>query len=363
MADVETRLLPVDGLKKHVADIFEKLGVRRRDAEITADVLVTSDQRGIPSHGVARLKRYVDGIRRGVMVPDAEIEVLRETQTTLLVSGHDGLGQPVSYYTMEMVIDKAKKNGLAVAAVRDSNHFGIAAYYSMMALPHNLIGISMTNAAPLVVPTNGKDLFFGTNPISVAVPTKDEPAWVLDMATSTVPRGKLEVYARQGKKIPLMWATDEHGVPTDDPSTVLQNLLDRKGGGLLPLGGGEELTGGHKGYGLAVMVDILSGVLSGGAYGLDVYGRGKDKPANVCHFFAAIDPQLFIPLEQFTAAMDDYIRRLKAAPKAKGKDRIWVHGEKEWEKQTQNAQTVPIEVKVIETMKKITEEVGLEFPF
>ena len=363
MAEAEKKMLGVQELKSFVANVFQALKVAKRDAEITADVLVTSDRRGIPSHGVARLGRYVDGIKKGIMIPDAKMTVIKETPTTMLVSGNDGLGQPVSYYTVEKLIEKAKKMGTAFASVRNSNHYGIAGYYAMMALPHNLIGVSMTNSAPLVVPTFGKDMIVGTNPLAIAVPTKKYKPWVLDMATATVPRGKVEVYARMEKTMPLMWATDADGVPTENPKLVLDNLINRRGGGLLPLGGGEELTGGHKGYGLSMMIDILSGVLSGGSFGVNVYGKGDDKPADVCHFFGMINPSLFVPLDEFKKSLDDYIDQLKNSPKAQGQEKIYYHGEKEWNFEEKYAKQVAIEGKVVENMKKIADGLGVKFPF
>jgi len=350
----------IDDLFETVVEVFEKLGVPKEDGKIIADVLISADRRGIDSHGVARLKRYVDGIRNGVMNPKTEITVVKETPVSMVVDGGAGMGQVVAYRVMKKCIEKAKKNYLCFATIRNSNHYGIAGYYSMMALKEGLIGISMTNAAPLVIPTFGKDAVLGTNPISVAVPAKNEKPFVLDMATSTVPRGKLEVYNRLGKKIPLMWATDENGVPTDDPARVLRNLLERKGGGLLPLGGADELTGGHKGYGLALLVDIFSGVFSSGAWGTDVYGK-KGQPANVCHFLGAISPDAFIGLEGISENMDNIIRMLKNAPKAEGKDRIYIHGEKEFEKEKERNEEVPLYYKVYDTIKDICNELGVEF--
>lgn len=350
----------IDDLFETVVEVFEKLGVPKEDGKIIADVLISADRRGIDSHGVARLKRYVDGIRNGVMNPKTEITVVKETPVSMVVDGGAGMGQVVAYRVMKKCIEKAKKNYLCFATIRNSNHYGIAGYYSMMALKEGLIGISMTNAAPLVIPTFGKDAVLGTNPISVAVPAKNEKPFVLDMATSTVPRGKLEVYNRLGKKIPLMWATDENGVPTDDPARVLRNLLERKGGGLLPLGGADELTGGHKGYGLALLVDIFSGVFSSGAWGTDVYGK-KGQPANVCHFLGAISPDAFIGLEGISENMDNIIRMLKNAPKAEGKDRIYIHGEKEFEKEEERNEEVPLYYKVYDTIKDICNELGVEF--
>lgn len=350
----------IDDLFETVVEVFEKLGVPKEDGKIIADVLISADRRGIDSHGVARLKRYVDGIRNGVMNPKTEITVVKETPVSMVVDGGAGMGQVVAYRVMKKCIEKAKKNYLCFATIRNSNHYGIAGYYSMMALKEGLIGISMTNAAPLVIPTFGKDAVLGTNPISIAVPAKNEKPFVLDMATSTVPRGKLEVYNRLGKKIPLMWATDENGVPTDDPARVLRNLLERKGGGLLPLGGADELTGGHKGYGLALLVDIFSGVFSSGAWGTDVYGK-KGQPANVCHFLGAISPDAFIGLEGISENMDNIIRMLKNAPKAEGKDRIYIHGEKEFEKEKERNEEVPLYYKVYDTIKDICNELGVEF--
>lgn len=352
---MEEVFVGVNNLKEFVSGIFQKIGVKKKYADITADILVAADRRGIDSHGVQRLKRYVLDIKGGRIIPNNGPKILKETPVSLLVDGQAGLGQVIGYLTMEKVIKKAKKKGMCFAAVKNSNHYGIAAYYAMMALPHNLIGISLTNAAPLVIPTFGKDMVFGTNPLSIAVPAKNEKPFVLDMATSTVPRGKLEVYARMGKKIPKTWATDENGNPTDDPERVLKNLLERKGGGLLPLGGAEEEDGGHKGYGLAVAVDILSGVLSGGAYGLYVY---KEKYPNVCHFFGAINPEIFIPLDEFKEKMDDYIRMLKNSPKRAGKDRIYVHGEKEFEKEEEYKERVPLLKNVYDEIVGIAKEVG-----
>ena len=359
----EYHKIPIDKLKGFVSDVFVKLNVTKEDADIIADVLVAADRRGIHSHGVARLRRYVKGIKDGIMIPDAKMEILKETPVSITVDGHGGLGQPVSYRTMEKVIEKALENYIAFGVVRNSNHYGIAGYYAMMALKHDgLIGISITNSAPLVVPTNGRDAIYGTNPIAFAVPCKEEKAFVLDMATSTVPRGKLEVYNRHGKPIPEVWATDETGKPTTDPSVVLKNLLERRGGGLLPLGGAEEETGGHKGYGLGVIVDIFSGVLSNGAFGLDVYGK-KGEPPNVCHFFGAMRVDAFTDVSIFKENMDKYMRMLKNSNKAEGKERIYVAGEKEWEQEERFSQEVEIYYKVVEDMREIGSEVGVTPPF
>ena len=352
----------VDVLRKFTVAVLKKLGVPAKDAEIAVDVLIVADQRGIDSHGLQRFKRYTDGLQAGVMKPITEVKILKETPNTLLISGGDGLGQVVSYRTMKLVIDKALKNNVAFAAVRDSNHYGIAGYYSMMALEHDLIGISVTNTAPLVVPTFGKDAVVGTNPVSIAVPAGKERPFVLDMATSTVTRGKVEVYGREGKTMPITWATDELGRATQDIPRVLDNWLAKKGGGLLPLGGVEEESGGHKGYGLSLAIDILSGVLSGSAFGPNLYAK-KDVPAKVSHFFGAIKIDAFIEPALFKSMMDKYINILKNSEKAAGRDRIYIHGEKEFELYEQRKEEVPLYYEVVNELRQVGQEVDITVPF
>ena len=354
--------IKVDILQEFTINVFKRFGVPAEDAKIAADILITADQMGIGSHGLQRLIRYTSGLKAGVMKPVANIKVLKETPNTLLISGEDGLGQIIAYKVMKLVINKALKNNIAFAAVCDSNHYGIASYYSMMALEHDLIGLSMTNSAPLVVPTHSKDALIGTNPISVAVPADKERPFVLDMATSSSTRGKVEVYAREGKPMPITWATDELGNPTDNASRVVANLLQKKGGGLMPLGGAEEENGGHKGYGLSTVIDIFSGVLSGSAFGPNLYAK-KHAPAKVSHFLGAIKIDAFIEPVLFKGLMDAYINTLKNSEKAAGKDRIFVHGEKEFELYEQQKEEVHLYYKVVEELRKIGEKVNIEALF
>ncbi|MCK4836387.1 MAG: Ldh family oxidoreductase [Candidatus Aminicenantes bacterium] len=345
--------------------VFEKMGVSPEDARTTTDVLVQANLRGIDSHGVARLIRYVKGLQEGVMVARPEEKVIVETPTTVTIDAGAGLGQPVSYRAMEMAIKKAKKYGCGFATVGNSNHFGIAGYYAMMALEHDMIGICTTNAAVLVVPTFSRDAMYGTNPIALAVPAGEERPWIMDMATSTVPRGKLEVYNRQEKPLPLGWATDEQGLPTTDASRVLDNFVNRAGGGLLPLGGaGEELRG-YKGYGIGILVEILSSVLSGAAYLTAVYPKdsnGKPLPANLGHFFGAWRLDAFREPTQFEADMDKLIRHLKGGQRAEGASRIFVHGEKEFEEvDRRRKQGIPLSGKVEASLKEIASELGVAY--
>jgi len=362
----ETRIrVESDALRAFCVRVLRRMDVPEEDARITADVLVSADMRGTSSHGVARLRRYVNGLRDGMMIAQPGTEVVAETPTTVLMDAGGGLGQPVSYRAMERAIEKAERYGTGFATVRNSNHFGIAGYYAMMALDHDCIGISMTNASVLVVPTFGRDAMLGTNPISLAAPAGEEWPFVLDMATSTVPRGKLEVYQRLEKSIPLGWATDETGEPTAETGQVLQNLKERAGGGLLPLGGAGELLGGHKGYGLTLLVDILCGVLPGAAYANLVYPKdeeGNSLPSAIGHFFGAWRVDAFRPVEAFKDAMDDLQQRLKNAPKAEGQDRIYIHGEKEYEQAEENARRgVPLNPKVVTDLKALGKELDVAY--
>ena len=347
-------------LRSFCEGVFTKLGVSAEDARVTTDVLVLADLRGIGSHGVARLPRYVTGIKEGYMKPVDHSHILKETKATALVDGEQSLGQVVGKKGMDLAIRKAKDTAVGIVTVRNSNHYGIAAYYSLLALEHDLIGVSMTNAAPLVVPTFGRTSVLGTNPISLAAPGLAEKPFVLDMATSVVPRGKVEVYDRLGKPMPSGWAVDETGRTSSDAKGVLNALAKRLGGGLLPLGGEGEDFSGHKGYGLALLVDVLSGVLSGAATGLQVYA--DEKRPDVGHFFMAIDPAAFRPIDEFKRDMDRLARELKDSPKAQGQARIYVHGEKSFARtEAFRREGIPLDPKVVDAMKKIG--AGLSVPW
>ncbi len=356
-------MVRAETLRHFCQRVFERLEVPEEEAAITADVLVTADLRGIDSHGVARLRRYVDGLRGGRMIANPRVQVIRETPSTVLIDGGGGLGQPIGVRAMRLAMDKAQEVGAGFVAVRNSNHFGIAGYYAIMALDHDCIGLSMTNASPLVVPTFGREAVLGTNPISVAAPAGQERPFVLDMATSVVPRGKLELYHRQAKPLPEGWAVDQRGATTTDAGAILKNLSERLGGGILPLGGEGEALGGHKGYGLTLMVDILSGVLGGAGYADRVHPKGEEgkmKPGNVGHLFGALLIEAFHPLDEFKAAMDDLIRRLKGSAKAEGESRIYIHGEKEWEMEEERRKRgIPLHPRVVTMMEQIAEELNL----
>lgn len=352
-------------LLNFVQEVFLSFGISKEKAFICADNLVLSDLRGIPSHGVGRLKRYVDGMINGTILQHAEPVIIKEAPSTATIDGQAGLGQVVGHFATELTIAKAKKSGIGVVVVRNSNHYGIVGYYTQMMLDAGLLGIGMTNTAPLVVPTFGVEMIIGTNPISLTAPTRRNKPFFLDMATAVVPRGKLEVYDRLEKEMPEGWAVDERGHVTTNATQVLKNMLTRAGGGILPLGGEGELYSGYKGYGMAMLVDILCGILSGGAYGdmVDSKGpNGEHQPAEVAHFFMAINIENFVEMEVFQDKMDDFIDRLKQSNRAEGAGRIYVHGEKEYELFVKHKKEgVPIDPKTYETLKGIGSQRSVPF--
>lgn len=342
----------VSDLHDFMVRFFVKLGVPASDAETAVEILLAADLRGVDSHGIIRIHSYYGSrILKGLVNPTSPYKIEKETPTTALIDGGNGLGMVVSKRAMQMCIEKAEQNGMAMVTVRNSNHYGIAGYYAMMALPHDMIGISFTNSQPLVAPTYGRKAILGTNPIAVAAPSGEERPWVLDMATSIVPIGRITVYDKAGKEIPTGWGINKEGTVTNNPSEVLQ------GGALMPLGGIDQMRG-YKGYGLSMMVDIFSGVLSGAAVGADVAHPSDERSgANVGHFFAAVKIDAFRPVIDFKAQMDYLIRMLKESPKAVGQERIFLAGEKEFE----NAERLQHEgIPLLKTVVKMLTDAGIE---
>ncbi|MBI2207710.1 MAG: Ldh family oxidoreductase [Candidatus Rokubacteria bacterium] len=355
MAEASTSIRH-ERLHAFIVECLVAMTMARRAAETTAGLMVRTDLRGVESHGIDMLPRYWELWRDGVIAMDAEPLVLRDDGATALLDGRKGLGHPVSARAMQLAIDKARTFGIGIAAVKHSNHFGAAANYSMMALAHDLIGVATTNTPYVaMVPTFGRAAKLGTNPISFAAPAGDEPPFVLDMATTTVAFGKIRVASRWEKPIPEGWAVDERGISTTDPFVALKARL------LTPVGGSRE-TGGHKGYGLAVMVDILSGVLGGAVYG-DLYYRSdmpERKLGNVGHCFAAIDPARFREIDEFKRDMDDMIRSLKATPPAEGQTRVLVAGEPEAAaEQTRRANGIPISPGLAAQIARVADDLGV----
>lgn len=321
-----------DALERFMADVFKGLGVPEEDAAICADVLITSDKRGIDSHGINRMKPiYYDRIKAGIQSPVTRFEIVREGPTTAVVDGHDGMGHVIGKKAMELAIEKAKKYGMGMVAVRNSSHYGIAGYYPLMAIEEGMIGITGTNARPSIAPTFGVENMLGTNPLTFGMPSDEAFPFVLDCATSITQRGKIEAYERIGKELPEGWVIDEDGNTRTDTKQVLEDLV--KGtAALTPLGGIGEDGGGYKGYGYATVVEILSAALQGGSFlkmlsGLD---NGKKVPYHLGHFFMAIDISAFTELESFRKITGDILRELRASKKMPGQDRIYTAGEKEY---------------------------------
>lgn len=337
-----------DSLKEFAGAIFHKLGLSEEDAEIVSDVLITTDLRGISSHGVARIPVYAERIKLGLINPKPNNQVLKENTCTALIDGDNGMGQVASYKAMKLCIKKAQHTGMASVAVRNSNHFGINAYYSMMAAKEGLIGMAFTNTSPLMAPFGGRERLLGSNPLSISVPAGKEPDVVIDMATSVVARGKLEVALKKGIEIPKDWAVDAEGNFTTDPGKALA-------GALLPFGG-------HKGYGLALLVDILSGVLTSSKYGPytgSLFGN-MDRSQEIGHFFLAINIDNFRDYSEFTEEMDKMVKEIKNSQKAEGVARIYTPGELEFEKyQELLINGVVINDKVQEELNFLAQKLGI----
>jgi L-2-hydroxycarboxylate dehydrogenase (NAD+) len=329
-----TCYLPVVTARQFMADVFIALGVLPEDAAIASEVLITADLWGIESHGIGRLRYYYDRLKRGQHKPVTHFEVVRDGPATALVDGNHGMGQVIGVKAMQMAIDKARECGMGSVAVRNSTHYGIAGYYAMMAVKAGMIGLSCTNARPSVAPTFSVHPMLGTNPIAFGAPTDvaDCP-FLFDAATSVVQRGTYEVLEREGLHGEADWAIGPDGNSPVDPAVVIRGLEAGKVA-LYPLGGKGEILGGHKGYGLSTMVEILSAALQGGAflYGLIGFDEsGRRQPYRVGHFFMAIDIRRFIPLEEFERTTGTILRQLRSAPKAAGCTRIYTAGEKEAE--------------------------------
>ncbi len=346
-------------LTEFVVAVLVKMGMPQKDAEQSAHILVLSDLRGVDTHGVARLFYYVWKLRDGLINPNPEIRVLKETPCTALIHGDNGMGTVVGKIAMEKTLDLADKAGIGIVTVTDSNHYGIAGYYAMRALERDMIGISMTNAVCLVLPTFGAKPGFGTNPISVAVPAGRSRPWVLDMATSAICMGRVEEALRNDTMLKPGWATDGEGADTTDPNKVLGP------GYLYPLGGKRE-QGGHKGYGLGVVVDIFSAMLSGADFGIHQEGLTTlgQKPSNVGHFFGAIKVSNFMEIGEFKERMDRMISDLQGLPREEGQDRIYVHGEIEFENEEERRKNgIPLNPNVVLFLESISNDTGIPLRF
>jgi LDH2 family malate/lactate/ureidoglycolate dehydrogenase len=327
--------------------VFEKLGTSHEDARIAADAIVGSNLRGVDTHGVIRMLVYSAKLKGGFINPRPNLHPLRETKGTALIDGGNGFGQVVGYRAMEIAIKKAREVGVSCVSVRNSNHFGTCAHYSMMALPQDMIGLAFTNASAQIAPTGGAEKMLANNPWSVAVPAGQRFPVVLDMANSVVARGKIRMAAKEGRTIPPEWAVTKDGEPTTDPKAALEGFL-------LPVGG-------YKGYGITLMVDLLTGVLANSCYGPRVQGMDiVEAIGGVGHTFIAIDLAAFDDVAAFKARMDLYIDEIKGSKKAKGADAILLPGEPEFLCERERRRNgIPLHINIVNDLRKIAEDTGV----
>lgn len=364
MICAETKICPIEALREFSARVFLHFGCPKEDAEQAADVLACADLRGIDSHGIARLHSYFEMLSEGGINPKPNIEIVRSTLSTATVDGDNGLGLVVGPKANRIAMDLAEKAGSGWVSVRNTNHFGIAGYYVLKALERDLIGWAMTNSTKLVAPLWGTERMLGTNPIAIGFPGKQEPPIVIDMATSAAAYGKVEMARRKGDPIPSGWAINSDGVVSTKPEDMIE------GGALLPLGSDRE-HGGHKGYCLAVMVDMLSCVLSGANWGpfappftlrqeieIPTLSVGK----GIGHFFGAMRVDGFIEPDAFKTQVDEYIRVFRATKPAPGTNGPLIPGDPERRaEQERRDKGVPLVPSVIEELRDISLKTGLPF--
>ncbi len=350
-----------------VIDSFVGYGVPREDAEICADVLLESDKRGIESHGCNRFKPvYLDRIKAGIQNPVTNFEIIKETETTAVVDGHDGMGQVIGYKAMNMAIEKAKKYGMGMVVVRNSCHYGIAGYYTSMATKAGCIGLTGTNARPTVAPTFGVQGAFGTNPLTLGVPTDEAFDFNFDAASSTYQNGKLEYYARIGKDAPKGALVNLEGEAYEGTSEEALKAMARGEAALCTLGGPGEEGCGYKGYGFAMFVELLSAALQNGHYGQYLTGKdenGNKRPFGLGHFFIAIDTEHFLGEEACRRNAGDIIREVRSVKKDPGAERIYSAGEKEYETRLARHAGVPINESVQKEFIAVRDELGLDYKF
>jgi L-2-hydroxycarboxylate dehydrogenase (NAD+) len=347
----------LDQITGWTASVFESLGTARPDASVTAETLIHADLMGIDSHGLNRLPvaNYAGGLQSGDIDAKAQPEIVHEEASTAVIDGQNGLGPVAAKTAMDLAIDKAKKTGAGFVAIRNGNHYGAASHYSMMALPHGMIGFSMTIGGLAVQPTGGLGRRLGINPMSVAAPAGSAPPFILDIATSVVAGGKLELARMKEQQIPLGWLVDSAGKATTDPLDYWKN------GAILPLGGDGTDTGGYKGYGLAVMIEILTGVLSGSGFAGEL--RGMKGSGHTPHFQGALRIDAFGPLVNFNAIMERMVAYLKATEPADGSSGVLIHGEREYLAEQQRRKSgIPYHRDVVERITRLAGEVGVPLP-
>lgn len=311
-------VVPLDEFHAFVVRCMKAVGISEDHGSALADLLVSADYRGHFSHGLNRLDMYITDVKTKTTVATGTPEIVKETIATALVEGNNILGPVIGKFCMDLAIKKAKEAGVGWVSARGSNHFGIAGWYGLRALEQGMIGMAFTNTSPLLVPTRAKQQVLGTNPICVAAPAKDGDSFVLDMATTSVALGKVELADRKDQSIPVGWGVDKDGQPTTDPKVVT---------GLSPLGGAEN-TSGYKGYGLSMMVEIFCGILSGSMYAHHVRSwKESQREANLGQCFIAVDPNAFEP--GFSERLSELMNHCRGLEPADGKSEVLVAGDPE----------------------------------
>jgi len=353
----EYRQINTEKVQRFCEDVFYSLNFSRDESRIITDVILRADLYNIESHGVQRLIRYFDEIKSGMVDVAAKPEIVHETAVSAVIDARKSMGQLVGVQGMELAVQKAKAAGCGMVTVRNSNHYGIAGYYSNMALEHDLLGVSMTNTEAISVPTFSRKAMIGSDPIAIAMPADPVP-FSFDAATTVVPRGKLEVYNKNGKPLPSEWALDADGRPSTDAAEVLHNIIHKLGGGIAPLGGSGETNGGHKGYGFGLAVEIFTAIFSGGLTAN--YVAVKPDHNGICHFFMALDYGIFGDKKAIKASLSAFLGELRESEKAEGQGRIYTHGEKEAESmQGRLRGQIPVNEKTLTEMKDIAAKQGV----
>ena len=363
MGKDKANLYTEESLRKFCEQVFISLDIAEEDARIASDVLITSDLRGINTHGVARMYSYVEMLQAGRINTNPEIKIIRESASTATMDGDNGLGLVVGVKANKLAIKKAKEAGTGWVAVNNTNHYGIAGYYSMESARNDCVGWCMTNSTKLVAPLWGAEAMLGTNPIAYAFPGGKEPMVVVDMSTSAVAYGKIEMASRIGEQVPDGWCIDSNGTPTNDPEEM------KNGGALLPLGSTREM-GGHKGYALGIAVDLFSALLSGANWGpfTPPFTLQKQTPSRsvgkgIGHFFGAFNIEAFRDLEEYKQSIDEWIQTFRNCKPAPGTNGPIIPGDPEREQEELRMKSgIPLYEAVEDELKDISDKTGVPFP-
>ena len=344
--------IPEPDLRRFCTNVLERLGVSKMDAEVWSHVIVETSLRGVDSHGILVLPLYAQMLEAGGIKTNSQLEVVNDHGPTASLDGGGGIGAVIADRAMSLALERARQFGISYVAVRNSNHFGMAGFYAARSLDKEMIGAAFTNAGPAIAAWGGRSKVIGSNALAVAVPSGEEFPIIFDIAVGASAAAKIFVAAEKGERIPTDWMIDRNGHATDDPNALFS------GGVMLPFGK-------HKGYGIGVIVDVLTGVLSGGLFSTAVKGFGRDmsEPLGVCHSFCAIDVERFIPLEQFKSRIDQMIREIKSSEPMEGVDRVYLPGENGFLTRKERKELgIPLWGKLLEDLRKLSQRLNVEFP-